>query len=175
MPHIIMSEEDSDGRPFRCEPKLYVYHEKFERFQIETGFIMKRVELECKWETIEFKTETIMEFEEPELTPYGQAVEGTYNYFIGIGCEGLRRCRGSTPIIRLPGGVDEWSIDVNGDLLVVEKVAPNTNGRAATVAKRFQVPLADPESFPKILAHLQKHTKFLRGGTNANRFIPKAD
>lgn len=60
-------------------------------------------------------------------------------------------------------------VDVDGDILTVEKVLRErwTEKRAKT----FKIPLSDPESLPKVLAHLQKHTKFLRGGLGD--YIPK--
>lgn len=103
----------------------------------------------------------------PPLTAEEEAQQGCYTYFLELGCEGSRR--GSRPVVRLPNGVDEWSIEVDGDKLVIEKVLRDRYSESR--AKPFTVPLSDPESLPKALAHMQKHTKFLRGGLGD--YIPK--
>ncbi len=118
--------------------------------------------------------------EKDTLTAEDEAAAASFQYFLSIGCRGCENVgSGFRPyLIRLPNAREEWGMAVCGDVLVVERYAEpryRHGKNSARYTKLFKVLLADPDSFPKVLAHMQKHSTFLRGGTNQLRHIPKAD
>lgn len=90
-------------------------------------------------------------------------------YFTEIGCWVLSHEYWST--IRLPLATTCWSIDFIGDLVYLTETKA---GFRRTDRDPFKISVTDPDSFPKMLEHMQKKSKFLKGGTNHKPFIPKA-
>ncbi len=135
-----------------------------------TQFTVSTIKCEHKTVEMEMTEVTIHRWEEPKLTPEEEAQQASYNYFLEIGCEGSRR--GRQPVVRLPQAVDEWSIDVEGEYLVIAKVLLDRWSEKR--ACRFKITLSDPESLPRAMAHMQKHSKFLRGGLGNHIPVIKA-
>lgn len=100
-------------------------------------------------------------------------LQAVYNYFTGIGLCGMHHSRWAVTV-RLPTSRDEWEMTIEGDELVVIKDAARRHRSKIRPSDRFRISLADPESFPKVLAFIKERSIVRRGGTNHAIYTPTA-
>lgn len=109
-----------------------------------------------------------------EPTQQDDILTAVTGYFNSIGCSvGLGRMN-TNRAVRLPNSATVWNFLIEDEYLIVKAVVIRPWDATDRQQKLFKIALSDPDSFPKILAHMEKHSKFLRGGTNHTRFVPKA-
>jgi hypothetical protein len=104
----------------------------------------------------------IPQLPQPTPTSEGLALIGIGDYFLSIGCNTTKRLGRFEDhiLIKLPLGIDDWRVDIEGDSVSLMKLRDQ---RRANVTK-FN--LLDPDCFIHMFNHMEKHSKFLRGGTS---------
>lgn len=115
-----------------------------------------------------------------ESPPINEVLVAVYDYFLSIGCMGYKDKYddGHRVFVQLPYSKDRWELDLNGDTLTIRWYQSRWNNANQGMTKKgqtFRVSLADPESLPKAFAHMEKYSRFLRGGTNGPMLKAKAD
>ncbi len=125
----------------------------------------------------------------PPVTDKEQILNGLRTYFSEIGCHveprpvptqmtlaEYARDMGERPFkVSLPYSQDVWTVEL--DQAPIEPTVVCWlhvyKGHERQFSHEFKVPLSDPDSLPKMVAYMQKKSKFLRGGLSSK--IPKVE
>lgn len=97
---------------------------------------------------------------------------GVMVYFRATGCQSYIEERRACGYLSAPLSPTKWWVFVDDDTITItpEGHYPQDKG----IKKRtLSVSIADPQSLPKILAFINAKSKFLRGGTNHDRFVAR--
>lgn len=113
-------------------------------------------------------------------SPEYECLEAVLLYFSTIGCTVVKKNSGrgmfdlSPTFVTLPKSITRWNITINGDVISAEIELDIHDRWHNRNCKTLSISLTDPESLPKLLAHMQKHSKFLRGGLSNHIPVIKA-
>lgn len=122
----------------------------------------------------------------PAVTPgEHEILNGLRIYFAEIGCHvqprpklaemttpEMMRALNKPLLVVLPYSQDAWAIEIEGDTINCWMDQSRDGTQRATVPV-FKIPVSDPQSLPKLVAYMQRKSKFLRGGLRNE--IPKVE
>ncbi len=110
--------------------------------------------------TMKYSKPTKME--EIVLSADEVAEQVVLEYFSQIGCDIHKGASNRYhSLLRLPLATTEWTLRVKDELITIDLYKSWFDKKKQ---QPMYVNLSDPDGLPQLLAHMQKHSKFLRGG-----------